>query len=178
MKVMRQTACLMVNPITVNNFTDLFICKPVDQASDNDGCGKSFQLNCLGHDDLSLVGPAGVQLWFNCWTFVLPTFQSWFAVEYSSCFISVMDLCFYMFAVLIHWWIEVLNADRTTSMRIWTTEELMVRLLQRIASLSPVPHPVIYYWPFQGDASDVVYSNCQCSSAFCLALTYCSIYLE
>ena len=30
---------------------------------------------------------------------------------------------------------------------------------------------------FQGDASVVGYSNCQCSSAFCLSLTYCSIYL-
>ena len=26
----------------------------------------------------------------NCWTSVVPAFQSWFAVEYSSCFISVM----------------------------------------------------------------------------------------
>ena len=38
------------------------------------------------------------------------------------------------------------------------------RLLQRETGLSPPP-PVIYYWPFQGDASVVVYSNCQCSSA-------------
>ena len=44
-----------------------------------------------------------------------------------------------------------------------------VRLLQRKTGLSP---QVIYYWPFQGDASVVVYSNCQCSSAFCLSLTY------
>ena len=29
----------------------------------------------------------------------------------------------------------------------------------------------------KGDASVVVYSNCQCSSAFVLSLTYCSIYL-
>ena len=29
----------------------------------------------------------------------------------------------------------------------------------------------------QGGPSVVVYSNCQCSSAFCLSLTYCSIYL-
>ena len=39
-------------------------------------------------DDLSLVGPTGVQLL----DFVAPAFQSWFAVEYSSCFISVMNL--------------------------------------------------------------------------------------
>ena len=27
----------------------------------------------------------------------------------------------------------------------------------------------MHYWPFQGDESVVVYSNCQCSSAFCLS---------
>ena len=37
-------------------------------------------------------GPPG----FNCWTFVAPAFQSWFAVEYSSCFISVMNLDLYV----------------------------------------------------------------------------------
>ena len=31
MNVMRQTACLVVNPIAVNNFVDLFNCTPVDR---------------------------------------------------------------------------------------------------------------------------------------------------
>ena len=34
MNVMRQTACLVVNPITVNNSADLFNCTPVGRASD------------------------------------------------------------------------------------------------------------------------------------------------
>ena len=34
MNVMRQTACLVVNPITVNNFADLFNSTPVGRASD------------------------------------------------------------------------------------------------------------------------------------------------
>ena len=34
MNVMRQTACLLVNPITVNNFVDLFNCTPMCWASD------------------------------------------------------------------------------------------------------------------------------------------------
>ena len=63
-------------------------------------CGSSwnflftfFQLSWLGPDDLSLVtGPPA----FNSWTFVAPAFQSWFAVEYSSCFISVMNLDLYV----------------------------------------------------------------------------------
>ena len=34
MNVMRQTECLVVNPITVNNFADFFNCTPVGRASD------------------------------------------------------------------------------------------------------------------------------------------------
>ena len=66
--VMRQTACLVVNPITVNNFADLFNCTPASRAS---GLlmapARSFQLSWLGSDDLSLVGSNGVQLLdFSC----------------------------------------------------------------------------------------------------------------
>ena len=32
---MRQSACLVINPITVDNFTALFNCTPVDRASDS-----------------------------------------------------------------------------------------------------------------------------------------------
>ena len=32
----------------------------------------------------------------HCWISVAPAFQSWFAVEYSSCFISVMNLDLYV----------------------------------------------------------------------------------
>ena len=34
MNVIRQTACLLVNPITVNNFAVLFNCTPAGRASD------------------------------------------------------------------------------------------------------------------------------------------------
>ena len=88
----------------------------------------------------------------------------------SNLVLSQWWILIYMFAVLIHWWVEVLYADRTTSMCIWTTAEPRVRLLQRKTGLSP---QVIYYWPFHGVASVVVYSNCQYSSAFCLSLTFC-----
>ena len=37
-------------------------------------------------------GPPG----FNCWTSVAPAFQSWVAFEYSSCFISVINLDLYV----------------------------------------------------------------------------------
>ena len=34
MNIMRQTACLMFNPVTVNNFAALFNCTPAGRASD------------------------------------------------------------------------------------------------------------------------------------------------
>ena len=35
LNVMRQSACFAINTITVNNFSALFNCTPVDQASDS-----------------------------------------------------------------------------------------------------------------------------------------------
>ena len=43
--------------------------------------------------------------------------------------------------------------------------------------VSPVNYPDPDPDP-EGDTSVVVYSNCQCTSAFGLPLTYCPIYLE
>ena len=55
--IMRQSACLVFNPITVNNFASHFICTPVDRASLSDGpdiklfiligLGRSFFVCCL-----------------------------------------------------------------------------------------------------------------------------------
>ena len=33
--VMRQSACLVINPITVDSFAALFVCTPVGRASDS-----------------------------------------------------------------------------------------------------------------------------------------------
>ena len=35
LNVMRQSACLVINPITVDGFAALFNCTPLDQASDS-----------------------------------------------------------------------------------------------------------------------------------------------
>ena len=35
LNVMQQSACLVINPITVDNFAALFNCMPVDRASDS-----------------------------------------------------------------------------------------------------------------------------------------------
>ena len=62
MNVMRQIACLLVNPITVNNFADLVNCAPVGRRSDNDGSGLKLSVKLAGPDGLSLVRPTVVQL--------------------------------------------------------------------------------------------------------------------
>ena len=35
LNVLGQSACLVINPITVDGYAALFICKPVDRASDS-----------------------------------------------------------------------------------------------------------------------------------------------
>ena len=55
--IMQQSACLVFNPITVNNFASLFNCTPVGRASDSmmaPTC-RSFFVCCLAHRD-STVG--------------------------------------------------------------------------------------------------------------------------
>ena len=56
--IMRQSACLVFNPITVNNFASLFNCMPLGRASDDGpdiklfslvGLGQSFFVCCLAH---------------------------------------------------------------------------------------------------------------------------------
>ena len=65
LNVMRQSACLVFNPIMVDNYAAFFNCTPVGRASDSMmattklfilvGCGRSF---------LSVAWPTGVQLVF------------------------------------------------------------------------------------------------------------------
>ena len=61
--IMRQSACLVFNPITVNNFASLFNCTPVGRASDGPdiklfilvGLGRSFFVCCLAHRGSTVV---------------------------------------------------------------------------------------------------------------------------
>ena len=47
LNVMRQSACLVFNPITVDGYATQFICTPVDRASDS----------MMAFDDFSWLGP-------------------------------------------------------------------------------------------------------------------------
>ena len=58
---MRQTACLLVNPNTVNNFTDLLNNTPLGVSDLLMAQAKTLSEKLLGID-MSLVGPTGVQL--------------------------------------------------------------------------------------------------------------------
>ena len=66
LNVMRQSACLVINPITVDNFAALFNCTPVDRVSDSRTkaihfcwLGPELFVCCLVHrgstDDLLLL---------------------------------------------------------------------------------------------------------------------------
>ena len=65
LNVMRQSACLVFNPIMVDNYVAFFNCTPVDRASDYDGPDlKLFILVGWGRSFLSVAWPTGVQLVF------------------------------------------------------------------------------------------------------------------
>ena len=74
--IMRQSACLVFNPIMVNNFASLFNCMPVGWASDSMMCKqrhKAIYFSWLGPELFCpLLGPPG----FNCcFLFFAPVFQ-------------------------------------------------------------------------------------------------------
>ena len=64
LNVMRQSACLVFNPITVDNYAAFFNCTPVGRASDSMMAIKLFILVGWGLSFLSVAWPTGVQLMF------------------------------------------------------------------------------------------------------------------
>ena len=97
--IMRQSACLVFNPITVNNFASLFNCTPVGRASDSMmaptekqfslvGFGRSFFVCCLAHRGST------------CWFSFAPVFQWCCSTSQGSpgvgrnTFLSSLHLCF------------------------------------------------------------------------------------
>ena len=156
MNVMRQTACLVVNPITVDNFADL----DVSGLRLNDGSGIKLSIKLAGAW-CSVFGRA-----HRASTVGLPLLQHFrvgLTVEYSSCFILLMNLNLY-----VHCFDTLMNGGPSRGPNkcyIYDSRQNMGRgLLQREAGLSPTKWFIIDY---QGGASIVVYSSCICSSASC-----------
>ena len=118
--IMRQSACLVFNPITVNNFASLFNCTPVGRASDSMmapqwklfilvGLGRSFFVCCLAHRG-STVG----FLLLQCSSGVVRHPRD-LQVSVSS---SLLHHSIYLWFICFTWWsideLENLHADRTT----------------------------------------------------------------
>ena len=60
---MPQSACLVINPITVDGYAALFNCTPVDRASDSMMARpKAIQFSWLGRSFRLLLGPPGLNL--------------------------------------------------------------------------------------------------------------------
>ena len=160
--LMRQSVCLVVNPITVNNFP-LFKLQTKWRLRP-----KHAQYNWLGLDALSLVGQIGAQLLDICCSSVSlrVLLLSSHLISTQCCWILI-----YMIAVLMHRRIRSPSQGPNTLYVFEPQQNLGRRFFQRKTGLShPHPHhPSNVCWPFQCSTSVVVYSNCQCSSTFCLS---------
>ena len=78
---MRQTTCLVVNPIIVDGYVSLFNCTTAVWASMT-----ASLTSGLGLDDMSLAWSAVVQYWFS-----VTLAYSRISHEYSSLFIIVIN---------------------------------------------------------------------------------------
>ena len=77
LNVMRQSACLVINPITVDGYASLFNCTPVDLASDSMMAQpKAIHFSWLGPELSSFAWSTGAQLIiFFCFRFSVVLFD-------------------------------------------------------------------------------------------------------
>ena len=103
--IMRQTACLVVNPIIVDGYASLFNCTTAVRASISMRSLRKTLTSGLGLDDMSLAWPAVVHFWFS---FTLAYSR---ISHYSSLFIIVINLIF-IFSLWCIDWVGSLYANR------------------------------------------------------------------
>ena len=125
--IMRQSACLVFNPITVNNFASLFNCTPVGRVSDSMMAPryKAIYFSWFGPELFCLLhGPPG----FNCWFFFCssvpvvlfdtPGISRCRSPHVSVESSSLLHHSTYLWFICFTWWsideLENLHADRTT----------------------------------------------------------------
>ena len=125
MDVMRQTACLVVYPITVGSFAAFFNCTPAGRASDlMMASAWSFELNWLGFD-ASTVG------------LLLLSVSELILLLSTHLVSSQFWILIYMFAV------ELKSFTRTEQLVcLWTTEEPRARVAAAWNRFKPTPWPV------------------------------------
>ena len=94
--VIRQSACLLVNPVTFNNFAVLFNCMPVGRGSDSyDKPNTKLTIELVGAGPMSVSGPIRVQLCFSGVADAQGIFRCPNTLLLSSphpCFITVFSL--------------------------------------------------------------------------------------
>ena len=100
---------------------------------------------------------------------LLQRFSVGLAVEYSSWFISVI----YMFAVLKRWWVRSPSRG-PNNLYVHEPQQNIWRGCEHVKRFKP---PVIYYCPFQGGASVVVYLKVNVRP-LSVCLWRCSFYYE
>ena len=120
---------------------------------------KHFHVSWLGLDACHWSGPPGS----NCSAFVASTFHCLVLLLSTHLVSSQYWILICTFADLMHWWVEVLHADRTTlNVCMWTAAEPRARAVATSNPFKPpppsTPTQVIYYWPFQGGVPSAVYS--------------------
>ena len=146
---MRQSACLVFNPITVNNFASLFNCTPVGRASDQWWPRhKAIYFSWLGPELICLLlGPPGFNCSFSfCSSVPVVLFdipgisrcRSQHVVYVQSS--SLFHHSIYLWLFCFPWWsideLENLHVDRTTvCFEPW--QKLRARLGSRKIGLSP-----------------------------------------
>ena len=146
---MRQSACLVFNPITVNNFASLFNCTPVGRASDQWWPRhKAIYFSWLGLERFCLLlGPPGFNCWFSFCSSVpevlfdtpgISGCRSQHVVSVKSS--SLFHHSIYLWFICFPWWsideLENIHADRTTvCFEPW--QKPRARLGSRKTGLSP-----------------------------------------
>ena len=99
LNVMRQYACLVLNPIVVDNYAAFFNCTPEGRASDS-MIAATYILVGWGRASCLLLGPPG----FNwCFSFALD-FSKLFDAQWSPSSGSLLNLCVLVFNLL--WWLS------------------------------------------------------------------------
>ena len=95
LNVMRQSACLVINPITVDGFAALLNCTPVDRASDSMmALPKAIHFSWLGPELSSVAGFTGAQLIiFFCFRFPVVLFDR---LNLSRSTLYLLSLCFFI----------------------------------------------------------------------------------
>ena len=95
LNVMRQSACLVINPITVENFIALFNCTPVDRVSDSMMARpKAIHFCWLGPELSSVAWSTGALLMiFVCFRFPVVLFGR---LSHNTMYLLSHRLCFFI----------------------------------------------------------------------------------